>query len=78
MTAQHTAENDAPRCHPRCALGPYRDHPGYLGYRCITESVDTLPWPGEDGYEASVLPPAECGDYPAPCNHDPAHKGDAE
>ena len=48
-------------CHPACALGPQADHPGYLGYRCITESVDPLPWPGEDGYEASVIPPGSHG-----------------
>ena len=45
-------------CHPRCSLEPRTDHPGYLGYRCITDMVDTLPWPGEDGYEDSLTPPA--------------------
>lgn len=34
-------------CHPHCSLGPRADHPGYLGYRCITESGTPLPWPGE-------------------------------
>lgn len=49
-------------CHPRCTLGPNADHPGYLEYRCITDAVDTLPWPGEDGYVDSLdmrTPPAQ-------------------
>lgn len=61
----HTTEIDVRTrggCHPRCCLGPNADHPGYLGYRCITESVETLPWPGEDGYDESLIPPGKPAD----------------
>lgn len=34
-------------CHQGCALGPSADHPGYLGYRCISSSVEPLPFPDE-------------------------------
>ena len=45
--ADGTSTPYPPPCHPSCALGPGRDHPGYLGYRCIDENVRALPFPGE-------------------------------
>lgn len=60
-------------CHPLCALGPRTDHPGYLEYRCITADIESLPWPGEDGYEDSLPCPCGCppdmhvGDIGCPC-----------
>lgn len=58
--SEHTAEKVALTC-PRC------EHPNLDHYR------------GFCHHRAGVavcgcrVPPGECGDYPAPCNHDPAH-----
>ena len=34
-------------CHRDCVLGPNRDHPGYLEYRCQDSNGNSLPFPGE-------------------------------
>jgi hypothetical protein len=41
-------------CHPRCALGPDRDHPGYMAYRCVDADGHALLFPDETGYEESL------------------------
>ena len=51
-------------CHPDCALGPDRDHPGYLEYRCIDEAVNALPFPGETATHCDLCPFRGCTDCP--------------